>query len=152
MDTRPEPRIPYTSLAPATKALHTLHDAVNRSRLDQRIVELVRIRASQLNRCAFCLDMHTRDAVAAGETARRLALLAGWQEAPVFDARERAALALTEAVTTLADGVPDVVLEACEAVFAPEELSALLFAIVEINAWNRLNVAARKPVDVAVGA
>lgn len=146
MSTPAAPRISYDRFTAALRPLHRMHTAIDEAGLDQRVIELVRIRASQLNSCAFCLQMHTRDARAAGETEERLHLLAAWREAPVFDARERAALALTDAVTILTDGVPGDVLDACEAVFTDDEVQALLFAVVEINAWNRLNVAGRKPL------
>ena len=91
--------------------------------------------------------MHSKDALAAGETPQRLLLLSAWEESPFYSDRERAALRLTEAVTLLADGgVPDDVLDECDEAFSAEELAALLYAIVEINAWNRLAVTARAPV------
>lgn len=139
-------RIDYTRITPAYEAMLTMHATVNRSALDRRLIELIRIRASQLNGCAFCLDMHAASAVRAGESDARLTVVAGWREAGVFDDRERAALALTEAVTSLHRGVPEDVLAAAEEVFDADELAAVLFAAVEINAWNRLNVASRKPL------
>ncbi|WP_211262230.1 carboxymuconolactone decarboxylase family protein [Nitriliruptor alkaliphilus] len=146
MSTPAAARIAYDRFAAALRPLIRMHTAIDEAGLDQHVVELVRIRASQLNGCAYCLQMHTTDARAAGESDERLHLLAAWREASVFDARERAALAMTEAVTTLAGGVPDDVLDACDAVFSDDEVHALLFAVVEINAWNRLNVASRKPL------
>ncbi len=116
------------------------------ARLDPRLHELVKIRASQINGCAFCIDMHARDARAAGESEQRLYVLSAWREAPFFSVAERAALALTEAVTSVADGhVPDRVYQQAAAHFEPEELAALLFAIATINAWNRLSIATRMP-------
>jgi AhpD family alkylhydroperoxidase len=106
--------------------------------------ELVRIRASQLNGCAYCVDMHTRDARAAGETEQRLYAVAVWREAPFFTDRERAALAFTESVTLVANThVPDEAYQAVAAGFAPAEVAALLALIVTINAWNALSVASR---------
>lgn len=145
----PEQTVAYEQLTGAVRTLYALHEEVNGSPLDRRIVELVRIRASQLNHCAFCLDMHTRDAVAHGETDDRLTLLPAWREAGRFDARERAALALTEALSSLEGGVDDEAMDACTQLFDQAELSGLLFAIAEINSWNRLNVASRKPVPEA---
>jgi len=114
--------------------------------LDPRLHELVKIRASQINGCAFCLDMHARDARAAGESEQRLFVLSAWREAPFFSAAERAALALTEAVTRVGDGpVPDDVYRQAAAEFDPDALASLLFAIATINAWNRLSIAARIP-------
>jgi AhpD family alkylhydroperoxidase len=114
--------------------------------LDPRLHELVKIRASQINGCAFCLDMHTREARAAGESEQRLFVLSAWREAPFFSSAERAALALTEAVTELGDGrIPDDVYRQAAAAFDPDTLASLLFAIATINAWNRLSIAARTP-------
>jgi AhpD family alkylhydroperoxidase len=114
--------------------------------LDRRLRELVNMRVSQLNGCAFCLDMHAEAARAAGETQQRLDVVAGWREAPFFDARERAALALAEALTTIERGhVPEAVLEQASAHFDDEELAQLLFVIAVINSWNRLMLASRTP-------
>jgi AhpD family alkylhydroperoxidase len=121
----------------ATKEL----DAAN---IDPLLRELVRVRASQLNGCAYCVDMHTRDARAAGETEQRLHAIAVWAEAPFFTDRERAALAFTESVTRLAaTHVPDEAYAAVAAEFGPAEVAALLSLIVAINAWNALSVASR---------
>ncbi len=119
------------------------------AQLDPRLHELVKVRASQLNGCAFCIDMHARDARAAGESEQRLYVLSAWREAPFFSAAERAALALTEAVTRVGEApVPDEVYEEAAATFDSDTLAALLFAIAAINAWNRLSVAARLPPGV----
>ena len=110
--------------------------------LEPRLYELVRIRASQINGCAFCLDMHCVDAQKAGEEDRRIFALAAWRESPFFDARERAALGLTEAMTRLSErGVPDDVYEAAAAAFTEAELGSLMGVIIAINAWNRVAVA-----------
>ena len=112
--------------------------------LDPRLRELVRIRASQLNGCAYCIDMHTKDARAGGETEQRLYALPAWREAPFFTRRERAALAFTEAVTLLADThVPDETYQAVAAEFSPQEVAALVSLIVTINAWNAIGVSTR---------
>ena len=118
-------------------------DAFDRSiDLDPRLRELVRIRVSQLNGCAYCLDQHVGDAIAAGEGARRLATLAAWPESIFFTARERAALALTEQVTLIGEqGVSDEVWAAATEHFDDAELVQLLWAVIAINAWNRIAVA-----------
>ena len=112
--------------------------------IDRRLRELVRIRASQINGCAYCVDMHTKDARAIGESEQRLYALPVWREAPFFDDRERAALAYTDAVTLLAgDPEPTEVYRQVAAQFRPEEVAALLSLIVTINAWNALSVTTR---------
>jgi len=112
--------------------------------LDPRLRELVRIRASQLNGCAYCIDMHTKDARAAGETEQRLYALPAWRETPFFTSRERAALAFTESVTVLASThVPEADYEAVAKEFGPAEIGALVALLVAINAWNRIGVATR---------
>src|SRR5438034_3555060 len=110
---------------------------LDRAGIDHRLRELVRIRASQLNGCAYCIDMHTKDARAVGESEQRIYALPAWAETPFFTARERAALAFTEAVTLLADThVPADAYDAVAAHFSAEEVAALLALIVTINAWN----------------
>ncbi len=113
--------------------------------LDSTIGELIKIRASQINHCAFCLDMHTRDARKHGVSTQKLDVLAAWEEAgSLFSERERAALALTEAITVLGDGhVPDEVYQAAAQVFSERELGQVIAMAVTINAWNRINVAVR---------
>lgn len=113
--------------------------------LEQSLLELVKFRASQINGCAYCIDMHTKDARAHGETEQRLYALSAWRETPFFTERERAALAWTEAVTLVsATGVPDDVYEEARRHFDDGELVDLTFAIVAINGWNRLAVSFRK--------
>ncbi|MGH3289484.1 MAG: carboxymuconolactone decarboxylase family protein [Streptosporangiaceae bacterium] len=117
---------------------------LDKAEIDPRLRELIRIRASQLNGCAYCIDMHTKDARAIGETEQRIYGLAAWPETPYFTARERAALAFTEAVTLLADThVPDEAYQAVAAEFSPQEVTALVSLIVTINAWNAVGVATR---------
>ncbi|HTW12787.1 MAG TPA: carboxymuconolactone decarboxylase family protein [Solirubrobacteraceae bacterium] len=112
--------------------------------LDEGLRNLIDIRASQINGCAFCLDMHWKDARAAGESEERLAMIPAWRESPLFDAREAAALALTEAITLISDGhVPDDVWEAASAQFDQDELAHLVLAITAINAWNRMSITTR---------
>jgi AhpD family alkylhydroperoxidase len=121
----------------ATKEL----DAVD---FDARARELVRIRASQLNGCAYCIDMHTKDARAIGETEQRIYALPAWRETPYFSDRERAALAFTESVTLMADDhVPTEAYDAIAAEFSPDEVAALISLIVTINAWNAISVSTR---------
>jgi AhpD family alkylhydroperoxidase len=117
---------------------------LDRVDFDPRLRELVRIRASQLNGCAYCIDMHTKDARAVGETEQRVYALPAWQETPFFTARERAALAFTEAVTQLATThVPDAAYQEVAAEFTPDEIGALVSLIVAINAWNAIGVSTR---------
>jgi AhpD family alkylhydroperoxidase len=117
---------------------------LDRVEFDPRLRELVRVRASQLNGCAYCIDMHTKDARAIGETEQRLYALPAWAETPYFTSRERAALAFTEAVTLLAgEHVPASDYAAVAAEFSPDEVGALLSLIVTINAWNAIAVATR---------
>jgi AhpD family alkylhydroperoxidase len=126
------------------KAMFGLERQVRQSGLDHRLLDLVRMRASQINRCAYCLDMHSKDARAAGETEQRLYGLEAWRETPYYSARERAALEWTEAVTLVAEtGVPDDVYGRVREQFSEEEIAHLTLAVVAINGWNRLNVAAR---------
>ena len=117
---------------------------LDRVGFDPRLRELVRIRASQLNGCAYCIDMHTKDARAIGETEQRIYGLPAWREAPYFTGRERAALAFTETVTLLADShVPSAAYDAVAAEFSPDEVAALVALIVAINAWNAIAVSTR---------
>jgi AhpD family alkylhydroperoxidase len=135
-------RIDYRKQFPAgTQAMVGLERAVRGAALEPGLLELVRIRASQINGCAYCLAMHNRDARAQGEHQTRLDTVAAWREAPFFTARERAALAWCEALTELPRaGAPDADFAVVEAVFSAEETAALTFAIVAINGWNRLAV------------
>jgi AhpD family alkylhydroperoxidase len=117
---------------------------LDRVDFDHRLRELVRVRASQLNGCAYCIDMHTKDARAIGETEQRLYALPAWAETPYFTERERAALAFTESVTLLArDHVPSEAYDAVAAYFTPDEVAALVSLITTINAWNTIAVATR---------
>jgi AhpD family alkylhydroperoxidase len=128
------------------RAMFTLSSETT-SRLDPRLFELVKIRASQINGCAYCIDMHTKDARRAGETEQRIYALNAWRETPFFTDRERAALEWTEAVTRVGDShVPDDLYERTAAHFDESELVALTFGVVVINSWNRLSVSFRPPV------
>jgi AhpD family alkylhydroperoxidase len=114
--------------------------------LDESLKELVKLRASQINGCAYCIDMHWKDARAGGEPEERLYGLDAWRESPLYSERERAALALCEAMTLIAGShVPDDVWDRAAAVFDPEELAQLVFAIAAINTWNRLAITVRTP-------
>lgn len=140
-------RAPYAKAAPDMFRAMLAFGRSAVQGLDPVVAELVKIRASQLNRCAFCLDMHITEARKAGESDQRIFLLNAWEEVRgVYTERERAALALTEAVTLLTEGfVPDEVYARAAAHFDEKELSRLVGAIVAINAWNRFNVAFRTP-------
>ena len=117
---------------------------LDQASIDAKLRELIRVRASQLNGCAYCIDMHTKDARAIGETEQRLYALPAWRETPYFTARERAALAFTESVTLLAgEHVPARDYDAVAAEFSPAEVAALVSLIVAINAWNAISVATR---------
>ncbi|SBT49766.1 carboxymuconolactone decarboxylase family protein [Micromonospora narathiwatensis] len=137
-------RMNLAAVAPeAYQAVLGLENHV-RENLDHTVLELVKLRASMLNGCAFCVDMHSRDALAAGESSRRLFAVAAWREAPFFDERERTALALTDAVTRLGEhGVPDEVWDAAAKVWSERELADLILAIATINVWNRIVISTR---------
>jgi len=136
-------RLDYKSASPeAFKAMLATETQVHRSGLEESLLELVKTRASQINGCAWCLDMHTKDARARGETEQRLYLITAWREAPCYSERERAALAWTEAVTHIAvQGVPEAVYAEARRHFDEKALVDLTLAIVAINGWNRMNVA-----------
>ena len=140
-----EPRIEYAKVATAgIEAMRGLESYVRRSGLEPALLELVKLRASQINGCAYCIDMHTKDARARGESEQRLYALSAWRETPFFSDRERAALAWTEAVTRIADGhAPDEVFELVRKHFHDKELVDLTLAVVAINGWNRLAISFR---------
>jgi AhpD family alkylhydroperoxidase len=140
-----EPRLKYTQVAPeGYQALHALDSYAKSSGLAPALLELVKLRASQINGCAYCIDMHTKDARARGETEQRLYALSAWQETPFYTDRERAALAWTEAVTLVFEGhVPDEVYATARQQFTEKELVDLTLAIVAINGWNRLAISFR---------
>ncbi len=138
-------RLNYQDVLPkAVEAMAGLEDVVAESTLEPELLELVKMRASQLNGCAYCLDMHSKDARAAGETEQRLYLLDAWREAPFYSPRERAALAWAEALTLVAQThAPDDVFQEARAQFSEKELTALTMAIVAINGWNRIAIGFR---------
>ena len=151
-----KPRLDFTTAAPdAYRAMAALEAYVRGCGLEKPLVDLVKMRASQINGCAYCLDMHSKEARQAGETEQRLYLLSAWRESPLFTDRERAALAWTEALTLVAEThAPDDVYEEVRRHFSEGETVKLSLAIVTINGWNRLCVGARAihPVDQAEAA
>ncbi len=143
-----ESRLSYRDAAPgALEAMLGLERYTHSSGLERSLLELVKMRASQINGCAYCLDMHSKDARAAGETEQRLYVLSAWQEAPFYTERERAALAWTEAVTLIsANDIPDALYEEVREHFSEKELVDLTLAIIAINGWNRLAIPFRAEV------
>ncbi len=138
-------RLEYGTAAPeALRAMYGLEAYVKKSGLEPSLLELIKLRASQINGCAYCIDMHSKDARARGETEQRLYALNAWRETPFYTERERAALEWTEAVTEVSDGhAPDDVFERTHSHFTDKELVDLTLAIVTINGWNRLAIAFR---------
>lgn len=143
-----KPRIDYRKAAPdAFKAMLDLEAGVHRGGLEKSLIELVKMRASQINVCGYCLDMHSKDARAAGETEQRLYVLPAWREAPCYSARERAALAWTEAVTLVAtNDLPDELYAQVREEFDEKGLVELTLVIIAINGWNRMAIAFRADV------
>jgi AhpD family alkylhydroperoxidase len=140
-------RLDYSKSTPgALKAMLELERYVRDSGLEKSLYELVKTRASQINGCAYCIDMHTKDAREAGETEQRLYALTAWRETPFYTERERAALAWTEALTLISENdVPDSLYKATCEYFNEEEIMALTMAIIAINGWNRLAISFRTP-------
>ena len=155
-----KPRINFQQAAPDTiKAFIALETQIQSSGLEQSLIELVKTRASQINGCAYCINMHTQDARKRGETEQRLYLLDAWREAPAYTDRERAALAWTEAVTLVSQThVPDDVYEETKKHFSEQELVDLTLAVGMINMWNRLAISTRsvpgryKPAQTATAS
>jgi AhpD family alkylhydroperoxidase len=149
-----KPRMNYFQAAPDTiKALMALESQIQGSGLEQSLIELVKTRASQINGCAFCINMHTQDARKHGETEQRLYLLNAWRESPVYTDRERAALAWTEAVTRIAEThAPDDVYEEVRAQFSESDTVNLTMLIAAINAWNRIAISFRSVPPVRAKA
>jgi AhpD family alkylhydroperoxidase len=150
MEHEMQARLSLTKAAPeAYQAMLAFSNFGKTSGIDPALAELVKIRASQINGCAFCLHMHTRDARAKGETEDRIYLLDAWHESPLYSERERAALAWADAMTRLGpDGVPDAVFETVRQHFSETEICNLSMIIVGINSWNRLMIAFRVPPAV----
>jgi AhpD family alkylhydroperoxidase len=139
-----EARLDYAKLAPdAMRALYSLGAYLAKCGLEHPLLELVKIRASQINGCAYCIDMHTKDARGAGETEGRIYALNAWKETPFFSDRERAALAWTEAVTRIGEGVSDALFAEASGQFSEKELADLTWAVAAINAWNRVAISFR---------
>jgi AhpD family alkylhydroperoxidase len=141
-------RLPYFQLSPkAFDLLYKLSGAIRKDLLGARLVDLVFLRASQINGCAYCIDMHWRDLIRLGADPRHLNAVAGWREAPFFDERERAALRWAELVTAIPHAdASDEEFAALKTQFSDEEIAELSFAIAAINAWNLLNVSLRNPL------
>lgn len=139
-------RLKVRHVAPdAYRPMSAVQEFVDRSSLPGSLLELVKMRASQINGCAYCLDMHSKDATALGVPAQKLFVLDAWREAPFYSDRERAALKWTEAVTLIAvEGVPDEIYEAVRPLFSDRELVELTMAIIAINSWNRLAISFRQ--------
>ena len=150
-----QPRIDYGKYAPeAWKAMLELEKYIAGSSLDRRLIHLLKMRASQINGCAFCVAFHVAEAQRLGVAADKLHMLVAWREAPVFDPTERAALAWTEALTLIPHGVPDAVYEQARAAFSDRTLACLTSAVLAINAWNRIAIAYRfapLPIPAAGG-
>jgi AhpD family alkylhydroperoxidase len=141
-----QPRLDFKSIDPgAYKAISGVEQYVRRSgKIEPKLLHLIKLRASQINGCAYCLDMHTKDARAEGETEQRLYLLNAWREAPFYTDRERAALAWTESLTRIADThAPDDVYQETRRFFSEDEIVVLTMAIVAINGWNRVAIGFR---------
>lgn len=138
-------RLNYVHAAPdAVRAMNALQAQAEKTSLEKPLLELVRMRVSQINGCAFCLDMHSKDARAGGESEQRLYVLDAWREAPFYSERERAALAWAEATTLIAtEHAPDAVYEEARRVFSERELVELTLVIVAINSWNRFSIGFR---------
>ena len=138
-------RINYAKAAPGVvEAMLRLHEYLSKSGLEEPLLDLVYLRASQINGCAYCLDMHWKDLRALGESEQKLSMLNAWREAPGYSDREKAALAWAEAVTLVTEGhVPDDVYQEAREQFSEAELANLTLAVVSINGWNRLNIAFR---------
>jgi AhpD family alkylhydroperoxidase len=137
-------RLNYAKVASGIyDAMDALDQYLGNCGLEETLLHLVRLRASQINGCAYCLDMHWKDLRALGESEQRLYSLDAWRESPYYTDRERAALGWTEAVTVIGGHVPDALFEEARAVFSEKELCDLTLAVAAINAWNRLSIAAR---------
>jgi AhpD family alkylhydroperoxidase len=151
-----QPRINYQKLVPdLLKPVLALNKAVDECGLEKSLLHLVKLRASQINGCSFCVDMHSKEALRDGDSQQKVFLVSAWKESPLFSERERAAFAYTEAVTKIADaGVPDDLYAATRTHFSDEELAKLTVAIAMINVWNRLSVSFHviHPVEQAKAA
>lgn len=142
-------RMNLSEVAPeAMEAMIGLEKYLAQSGLDKKLYELIKTRASQINGCAYCINMHVRDAMKLGETAQRLFLLDAWRETNLYTEKERAVLALTEAMTMITNGhVPDEVYDEAAAHLTEKELAAVIMTVVTINGWNRISITTRSPLD-----
>lgn len=142
-------RIKLSDVDPkAYEAMIGLEKYLSESGLDKMLYELIKTRASQINGCAYCINMHVRDAMKYGETAQRLFLLDAWRETELFSEKERAVLALTEAMTVIANGpVSDEIYDAAKAYLTDKEMAAVIMSVVAINGWNRIAITSRTPLD-----
>jgi len=140
-----KPRLnPYKAVPEAIQAMMALENFVEKSGLEHSLIDLVKTRASQINGCAYCVHMHTREARARGESEERLYLLSAWRESPLYTERERAALEWTEAVTLVSEThIPDTVYDLARRQFSEEEIVKLTLALVAINGWNRIAIGFR---------
>jgi AhpD family alkylhydroperoxidase len=146
-----ETRINFLEKGAALEAMYGLGAYLHKSSIEQPLLHLISFRVSQINGCAYCLDMHSKDLRAAGETEQRLYTINTWRETPFFTDRERAALAWAEAVTKLKDAeVPDEIFEEARAHFSDEELVDLTMSVITINSWNRINIAFRPAVGTYI--
>jgi AhpD family alkylhydroperoxidase len=137
----------YKTLPDGYSAMRQLQNTVDKSSLDPKLQELIKLRSSQINGCAYCLDMHSKDAVAIGENPQRIYVLDAWREAPFYSDKEKAALAWCEALTLISEtGAPDNVYEELHKYFNEKEIMELTFAIITINSWNRLAIGLRQDV------
>ena len=137
----------YKTFPDGYNALISLQKVVDQSSIDPKLIELIKMRSSQINGCAYCLDMHSKDAIAIGESEQRLHVLAAWREAPFYSSKERAALAWCESLTQISElGASDDVYGELAALFSPQEIMELSFAILTINCWNRLAIGLRQDV------
>lgn len=144
-----EQRMNMSKVSPeAYQAMIGLENYITQSGLDRKLYELIKTRASQINGCAYCINMHTRDALKIGETAQRLFLLDAWRETDLYTEKERAVLALTESMTLISTNhVPDEIYKEAAAHLTEKELAAVIMAVVAINGWNRIAITTRSPLD-----
>lgn len=138
----------FKAVPESVEPMISLEKYIVKSGLDRKLYELIKTRASQINGCAYCINMHTRDALKLGETAQRLFLLDGWRETELFSQKERAVLALTEAMTLIAGKpVPDAIYEDAAKHLTEKELAAVIMAVVAINGWNRISITCQSELD-----
>jgi len=149
MDVKMKERMNLSKVAPeGFEAMLGLEKYLAKSGLDKKLYKLIKMRASQINECAYCINMHTREALEIGETAQRLFLLDAWRETDLYTEKEKAVLALTEAMTLISEThVPDAIYQQAAAHLTESELAAVIMAVVVINGWNRIAITTRQPLD-----